>query len=63
MINASITVESGENIESIIRRWKKSVDKAGVMKTHARTKHFIPASQKRADKSSRARKKRRDSGL
>ena len=33
MVNASIAVEQGESIESIIRRFKKSVDKANVIRT------------------------------
>ena len=62
MINASITVESGENIESIIRRFKKAVDKGNVIRNYARKSEFIPESARRIEKSRRARKRIKDGG-
>jgi ribosomal protein S21 len=61
-VNASIVVEPGESIESIVRRWKKACDKSNVIRTHARKSHFIPEPQRRADKSKRARKKVKEHG-
>jgi len=62
MINASIVSEPGENIESLIRRFKKTVDKANVIRNYARKSHFISESQKRTEKSQRARKRIKDGG-
>jgi ribosomal protein S21 len=61
-VNASIAVEQGESIESIIRRFKKAVDKGNVIRNYARKSEFISESARRIEKSRRARKRIRDSG-
>lgn len=62
MVNASIVSEYGENIESLIRRFKKAVDKANVIRNYARKSEFIPESARRIEKSRRARKRIKDGG-
>jgi ribosomal protein S21 len=62
MVNASIAVEQGESIESIIRRFKKAVDKGNVIRNYARKSEFISESARRIEKSRRARKRIRDGG-
>jgi ribosomal protein S21 len=61
-VNASIAVEQGESIESIIRRFKKAVDKGNVIRNYARKSEFISESARRIEKSRRARKRIRDGG-
>jgi ribosomal protein S21 len=58
MVNASVKPEvSGEHIESLLRRFKKATDKAGIIRSYARARYFVPKYQKKAAKSSRARAK------
>ena len=62
MVNASIICEPNESIESIIRRFKKAVDKGNVIRDYARKSEFIPNAARRIEKSRRARKRIRDGG-
>jgi ribosomal protein S21 len=58
MVNCIIYPAEGESIESVWRRFRKGVDRAGVLTDVARSREFVPKSQKRATKSSKARARR-----
>ena len=58
MVNASIVSEPGELAESLIRRFKKAVDKGNVIRDYARNRYFVPTSARSAEKSRRARARR-----
>ena len=55
MVNCSIEVAANESIDSVWRRFRKSVDRADVLKDYARSREFIAKPQRRAAKSHRAR--------
>lgn len=46
-----------ESIESAIRRFKKSRQKANILSDYRRRQQFVPRSQRRREKSLRARKR------
>lgn len=47
-----------ESIESAIRRFKKSCQKANILSDYRCRRNFVPRSQRRREKSLRARKRR-----
>ncbi|MEB3206833.1 MAG: 30S ribosomal protein S21 [Vampirovibrionales bacterium] len=56
---SEIEVGPGENIESALKRFKKKVQKAGIIAEFKRREYFEPAVLKRKRKAQAARKRRR----
>jgi ribosomal protein S21 len=57
MINAVVTPDfEREPVNSLLRRFKKSMDRANVIREWSRAQQFIPRAAKRLAKSQRARK-------
>lgn len=48
----------GENIDALIRRFKRTMDRSNVLREHGAHRFFVPKPQKRLEKSLRARKRR-----
>lgn len=48
----------GEPIDSIYRRFKKIVERSGIIPDYRRRQHFVPKSERRRIKSMVARKRR-----
>ena len=53
-----VQVNVGEPSDFAIRRFKKAVQRSGVLQDARRHEHFIPKSRRRREKSLRARKRR-----
>ncbi|MEB3244774.1 MAG: 30S ribosomal protein S21 [Vampirovibrionales bacterium] len=56
---AEIEVGPGESIESALKRFKKKIQKAGILAEYKRREYFEPAALKRKRKAQAARKRRR----
>jgi small subunit ribosomal protein S21 len=54
---ASIVVEPGEGVESLLRRFKKATQKAGVLQCFRARETFIPRSERRRHKSHKAQRR------
>lgn len=54
-----ITVRSGEGIESMINRFRKQCNKAGLFEIMQERQAFVPAREKERQKRYKARKRRR----
>jgi ribosomal protein S21 len=62
VVNCVIYPAEGESADSIIRRFRKSTDKAGTYRDYLRAREFIPRPQRRAMKSSKARAQAKKDG-
>jgi small subunit ribosomal protein S21 len=65
----SVSLRAGESQESLLKRWRKAVVRAGVLKAARRKRWFVSRSQQRRiakaraiRKARRKRNRRRDSG-
>ncbi|MEM0950582.1 MAG: 30S ribosomal protein S21 [Cyanobacteria bacterium P01_H01_bin.74] len=56
---AEVEVESGENIETALKRFKKKVQKAGLLPELKRREYYVKPSVKRKRKREAARKRKR----
>ena len=56
---AEVQVQPGENIESALKRFKKKVQKFGILTEIKRREHYVKPSIKRKRKSETARKRSR----
>lgn len=56
---SEVKIEDGESLESALKRFKKKVQKAGILTEVRRREHYEKPSVKRKRKSAQARKKRR----
>ncbi len=56
---AEVNVQPGENIESALKRFKKKVQKFGILTEIKRREHYVKPSIKRKRKSETARKRSR----
>ncbi len=56
---AFVTVNSNENIENALRRFKRKVITEEIIKDYKKHQHFIPPGQKAKLKSANARKRNR----
>lgn len=56
---SEVRIEDGESLESALRRFKKKVQKAGILTEIRRREHYEKPSVKKKRKRAQARKKRR----
>lgn len=56
---AQVEVHDGESIESALKRFKKKIQKAGILSEIKRREHYMKPSVKRKRKSEAARKRSR----
>jgi len=56
-----VTSKDGESFEKLLRRFKKKVEAAGVLKDLRKREHFLKPSVKKKQKSAAADKRRRRS--
>ena len=56
---SEIRIEEGESLESALKRFKKKVQKAGILTEVRRREHYEKPSVKKKRKRAQARKKRR----
>ena len=56
---SEVKIEDGESLESALRRFKKKVQKAGILTEVRRREHYEKPSVKKKRKSAQARKKKR----
>jgi len=56
---SEVRIEEGESLESALKRFKKKVQKAGILTEIRRREHYEKPSVKRKRKSAQAKKKRR----
>ena len=54
---AEVQVQPGESIESALKRFKKKIQKAGILSEIKRREHYIKPSVKKKRKSEAARKR------
>ena len=54
---AEVQVQPGESIESALKRFKKKIQKAGILSEIKRREHYVKPSVKRKRKSEAARKR------
>jgi small subunit ribosomal protein S21 len=59
MMMAEIDVSPGENIESALKRFKKKIQKAGILAEIKRREHFETPAAKRKRKAQSSRKRGR----
>jgi len=57
---SEVRIEEGESLESALKRFKKKVQKAGILTEIRRREHYEKPSVKKKRKRAQARKKRRD---
>ena len=57
---SEVRIEDGESLESALKRFKKKVQKAGILTEVRRREHYEKPSVKEKRKRAQARKKRRD---
>ena len=58
-ILSEVRIEDGESLESALKRFKKKVQKAGILTEIRRREHYEKPSVKKKRKRAQARKKRR----
>ncbi len=56
---SEVRIEDGESLESALKRFKKKVQKAGILTEVRRREHYEKPSVKKKIKSAQAKKKRR----
>lgn len=56
---AEVEVQPGESIESALKRFKKKIQKAGILSEIKRREHYVKPSVKKKRKSEAARKRHR----
>jgi ribosomal protein S21 len=56
--STTVYLEPGESVEWALRRLKKAMDAAGILRDYRARQRFTPKSEQRRDKSLRARKRR-----
>ncbi len=56
---SEVRIEDGESLESALKRFKKKVQKAGILTEIRRREHYEKPSVKKKRKRAQARKKRR----
>jgi len=56
---SEIRIEDGESLESALKRFKKKVQKAGILTEVRRREHYEKPSVKKKRKSANAKKKKR----
>lgn len=56
---SEVRIEEGESLESALKRFKKKVQKAGILTEIRRREHYEKPSVKKKRKRAQARKKRR----
>ena len=56
---SEVRIEDGESLESALKRFKKKVQKAGILTEVRRREHYEKPSVKKKRKSANARKKKR----
>jgi small subunit ribosomal protein S21 len=56
---ASITVKQGEDINRAIKRFKRKVEKEGIMKELKKRRHYLKPSERKKEKRALAAKRRR----
>jgi small subunit ribosomal protein S21 len=56
---ALVVARKGEHPESLIRRFQKEVEQAGIMRELKKRRYFMTPSQKRKEKRKAAEKRRR----
>ncbi len=56
---SEVKIEDGESLESALKRFKKKVQKAGILTEIRRREHYEKPSVKRKRKSIQARRKKR----
>ena len=56
---SEVRIEDGESLESALKRFKKKVQKAGILTEVRRREHYEKPSVKKKRKSAQARKKKR----
>jgi small subunit ribosomal protein S21 len=59
MMMAEVEVNAGESIESALKRFKKKIQKAGILSEIKRRERYEPPSLKRKRKAQSARKRKR----
>ena len=59
VILSEVRIEDGESLESALKRFKKKVQKAGILTEIRRREHYEKPSVKKKRKRAQARKKRR----
>ena len=59
VILSEVRIEDGESLESALKRFKKKVQKAGILTEVRRREHYEKPSVKKKRKRAQARKKRR----
>lgn len=55
---AEVQVQPGESIESALKRFKKKIQKAGILSEIKRREHYVKPSVKRKRKAEAARKRK-----
>jgi small subunit ribosomal protein S21 len=55
---AEVQVQPGESIESALKRFKKKIQKAGILSEIKRREHYLKPSVKRKRKAESARKRK-----
>lgn len=58
---ACVTARDGEHIEKLLRRFKKKVEAAGILKDARRREHYLKPSIRKKQKRAAAAKRRRRS--
>ena len=56
---SEVRIEDGESLESALKRFKKKVQKAGILTEVRRREHYEKTSVKKKRKSANAKKKKR----
>ena len=60
---ASITVKKGEDVNKAIKRFKRKVEKEGIMKELKKRRHYLKPSERKKEKRALAAKRRRKSSM
>jgi len=55
---AKVTVQEGETLEAALRRFRKSLEKSGVLRAARRREHYEKPSDKRRRERARAQRRR-----
>ena len=56
---AQVVVRKGEDINKAIRRWKRKVEREGIMRELKKRKHYLKPSERKKEKRAAAAKRRR----
>jgi small subunit ribosomal protein S21 len=59
VVGTAVALREGESPESLIRRFKKTVEMAGIMRELKRREHHLSPSEKKKDKRKKALKRQR----